>query len=63
MQEEVELSGDRTTRESTTDPLIKSNQDDKSDKEFVKLKLRRDLTSDMSYFYEFKMAFFYNGNT
>ena len=43
-------------------PLIKSNQDNSSEKYFVKLKLRRDLTSDKSDLYEFKMVLFDNGD-
>ena len=44
-------------------PLIKSKHDDKLDKDFVKLKLRRDLTSENLDIYEFKMALFGNGET
>ena len=44
-------------------PLIKSKHDDKLDKDFVKLKLRRDLTSEKLDIYEFKMALFGNGET
>ena len=36
--------------------MIKINHDDKSDKYFIKLKLRRDPTSAMSAFCEFKMT-------
>ena len=43
-------------------PLIKSKHDDKSEKNFVKLKLRRDPTSNNSELYEFKMALFDNGD-
>ena len=43
-------------------PLIKSKHDDKLDKDFVKLKLRRDPTPEKSDLYEFKMALFNNGN-
>ena len=42
-------------------PLIKSNHDDKLDKDFVKLKLYRYPTSYNSYLYEFKMALFDKG--
>ena len=42
-------------------PLIKSNQNDKSGKDFVKLKLRRDQTSAKSNPYEFEIDFFDNG--
>ena len=42
-------------------PLIKENNDGKSDKDFVKLKLRRYPTSPMSDLYEFKMSLFVNG--
>ena len=42
-------------------PLIKSNHDNKSDKYFVKLKLRSDMTSSLSELYEFKMDLFDNG--
>ena len=43
--------------------LIKSKHDDNFDKYFVKLKLFRDLTSEKSDLYEFKMALFDNGDT
>ena len=42
--------------------LIKENYDGKSDKDFVKLKLRRDPTSSTSDLYEFKMPLFDNGD-
>ena len=42
--------------------LIKNKHDDKSDKDFVKLKLGRDLTSATSELYEFNIALFDNGN-
>ena len=38
-------------------PLIKIKHDDKSDKYFIKLKLRRYLTSDKLDLYEFKIDF------
>ena len=41
--------------------FIKSNNDDKSDKYFVKNRLCRDPTSENSSLYEFKMALFDNG--
>ena len=37
-------------------PLIKGKNDDKSDIDFVKIKLRRDLMSEKSDIFEFKMA-------
>ena len=43
-------------------PLIQETHDGKSDKYFVKLKLRRDPTSSTSDLYEFKMYFFDNGD-
>ena len=43
-------------------PLLKSNHDDNSDKDFVNLKFCRDLRSEKLYLYEFKKAFFDNGN-
>ena len=43
-------------------PLIKSKHGDKSDKDFVKLKLCRYLISAKSDLYEFKMALFDNGD-
>ena len=43
--------------------LIKSNHNDKSDKDIVKLKLRRDPTSYLSELYEFNLDFIYNGET
>ena len=42
-------------------PLIKENHNGKSEKYFVKLKLRRDPTSSTSNLYEFKMSLFDNG--
>ena len=39
-------------------PLIKSKNDDKSDKYFIKIKLRRDMMSKRWDPYDFKMAFF-----
>ena len=44
-------------------PLVKINRDDKSDKDFVKLKLNRDPTSGKSGLYEFKIALFLIGKT
>ena len=41
-------------------PLIKRKHDDKSDKDFVKIKLRRYLTSEQSDLYDFKMNLFKN---
>ena len=40
--------------------LIKSMKDDKSDKDFVKIKFRGDPSLEKSDLYEFKMALFYN---
>ena len=42
-------------------PMIKSKHDDKLDKDFVKLELRRDPTSENLDLYEFKMTLFNNG--
>ena len=42
-------------------PLIKIKIDDKSDTYFVKIKLRRDPTSEKLDLYEFKMDLFDNG--
>ena len=42
--------------------LIKSNHNDKADKDFVIMKVRRYPTSYKSELYEFKMALFDNGN-
>ena len=41
--------------------LIKSEQDDNSDKDFVKLKLHRDSTSFSSDMYKFQVDLFDNG--
>ena len=60
-QEQVESGGITNARGSSTNPLIKSNQNDKSGKDFVKLKLRRDQTSAKSNPYEFEIDFFDNG--
>ena len=54
----------RTVQVHTGPPLIqlfKSNSDDKLDKDCVKIKLRRDPTSQKMDLYEFKMALVYNG--
>ena len=48
--------------EHPTTPLIKIKHGDKSYKDFVKLKLCRDTTSDTLYLYDFKMDFFDSGN-
>ena len=42
-------------------PLIKREHDDKSEKDFVEMKLCGDPTSENPDLYEFKMALFYNG--
>ena len=42
-------------------PLIQETHDGTSDKDFVKLKLRRDPMSSTSDLYEFKMSLFVNG--
>ena len=42
-------------------PIITSKHGDKSEKDFVEKKLRRDPTSENSDLYEYKMALFYNG--
>ena len=42
--------------------LIKGTYDDKSDKDFVRMKLRRDPTSSASDLYEFRISFFDNGD-
>ena len=42
-------------------PLIQETYDGKSDKYFVKLKIRRDHTSSTSELYGFKMSLFDNG--
>ena len=44
-------------------PIITSNNDDKLVNYFVKIKLRRDPTSDKSDLYRIKVALFDNGNT
>ena len=44
-------------------PLIKGINDVKSDKDFVKPKFHRDLTSSTSYIYEFRVSLFENGDT
>ena len=44
-------------------PLIRINNDDKSYKDFVKIELCRDTTSENLDFYEFKMALFGNGDS
>ena len=43
-------------------PLIKSKLDDKPNKYFIKIKFCRYPTSYLSDLYNFKMAFFYNGD-
>ena len=42
-------------------PLIKETYNGKPEKYFVKVKLRRDPTSSMSYLYDFNMSLFDNG--
>ena len=42
-------------------PFVKIKHDDKSDKDFVKLKLRRDPMPENLDFYEFKIDLFDNG--
>ena len=44
-------------------PLVKEKHDGKSNKYFVKLKLRRYTTSPTLDLYEFKMSLFDNGDT
>ena len=43
-------------------PLIKIKHNDKSENDFVKIKLHRYPMSENSDLYEFKMALFYNGD-
>ena len=47
---------------SYPDSTNKSNNNEKSDKDLVKIKLRRDPRSENSDFYEFKMVLFDSGN-
>ena len=42
-------------------PLVKSKNDEKLDKDFVKIKLRRDTKSQKSDLYELKTALFDSG--
>ena len=42
-------------------PLIKSKHGFELEKDFVKLKMRGDMTSERSYLYEFNIALFDNG--
>ena len=49
--------------ERLTIPLIQENHDGKSEKDFVKLKLRRDPTLPTSDLYEFKMSLFENSES
>ena len=42
-------------------PMIRSKHNHKLDKDFIKLKLSRDLMSDKSNLYAFKMVLFNNG--
>ena len=51
-----------SARGSTPNYTYKSNNYDKLDKYFVKIKLRRYPTSEKSDLYEFKMALFHNGD-
>ena len=48
--------------EPPTTPLITSKHNDKSEKDFVEMKLCWDPTSENLDLYEFKMALFYNGD-
>ena len=61
-QEEVEQGGSTSSHGASTDPLIKIKDNDKLDNDFVKLKLCRDMMSDKSDLFEFKMALFDNVN-
>ena len=56
------LSMKQSYVEPPTIPPIKSKQENKSDKYFVKIKLSKDMTSDMLELYNFKMDLFENGN-
>ena len=47
---------------ATNYPIITSKNDDKSEKDFVEMKLHRDPTSENLDVYEFKMTLFYNGD-
>ena len=55
------MTGTQPHVEPSPIPIIRENHDGKRDKEFVKLKLRRDPTLHMSDLYEFKMSLFENG--
>ena len=48
--------------EPPPNPIIKIKHNDKSEKDFLKLTLCRDPTSEMSDFYEFKIVLFDNGD-
>ena len=58
----MECRGSTSDCGATTIPLIKIKNNDKSDKYFVKIKLRTDPTSGKSDLYEFKMTLFDNGD-
>ena len=59
----MERVGSTVTCGDTTNTPDKIKHTDKSYKGFVKLKMRRYLTSEKSNLYEFKMALFDNGDT
>ena len=48
--------------EPPTIPLMKGKYDGKSDKDFVKMKLRRDTTSSIPNLYGFRMYLFNKGD-
>ena len=52
----MEFGDSTSAHEAPLIPLIKGKNDDKSDKYFVKIKLRRDSTSEKLDFYELKIA-------
>ena len=56
----MECEGITSARGYTPNPTDKSKNDDKSDKYFVNIKLRRDPESEKLDLYEFKMALFDN---
>ena len=59
-QGQLEFRGNKVARGATTKQPDKSKHNDKSDKDFVKLKLRRDPISEKSDLYESEMALFDN---
>ena len=58
----MEWKDSTSARGATPDSTDKSKNNEKSDKDFINIKLCRDLKSEKLDFYEFKMNLFDNGD-